>query len=565
MWSPYAFAMMIPPTSLGVLLCSLLLGWRMLSPSRQERALAPLARPSSTLPVLGNTLDIMFKHRHDLHDWILRESRRVEGCPWAFTLLGRPPAVILTSVDSFEDVLRRQFDRFGKRSATLVGDVFGDGIFAADGVQWLHQRKTASHLFSLHMMRDAMEEVVREQAAVLCATLATHCTTVDASDSLSSADHTGVPINLKYTMDWYATNVFTRIGFGVDLSSLPNQQHDAFFSAFTRLPMAIHRRAQQPAWLWKMKRALNLGYERQLKLDMKLVDGIIYQVISQSMASKETGTEDQQRLPDLISLFLAKQDAEYGGGDASGGSGIAPTRVDTTPKLIRDMAFNFTAAGRGTSSQSLQWFFVMMNRYPSVEQKIRDELLVNLPRLFQANGNGNAPPTMNEVQQLTYLEATIKESLRLNPVAPLIGRIAMQDATLSDGTFIAAGTRVVIPTFAIARLQSIWGEDAAEFKPERWIDSQSGKLRTVSPYKFIVFLAGPRACLGAKLAMLELKVALASVLSKFHLRVTRDPFQIGYAASLSLPITGDVFATVEPVCAPLGSCQTESKHSAGAA
>ncbi|RLN86880.1 hypothetical protein BBJ28_00002133 [Nothophytophthora sp. Chile5] len=543
MWSPYEFATMIPPTSLGVLLCSLLLGWRILSPSRQERALAPLARPSSTLPVLGNTLDIMFKHRHDLHDWILRESRRVEGGPWAFTLLGRPPAVILTSVDSFEDVLRRQFDRFGKCSATLVGDVFGDGIFAADGVQWLHQRKTASHLFSLHMMRDAMEEVVREQAAALCATLATHCTTIEASDSLSSADHKGVPINLKYTMDWYATNVFTRIGFGVDLSSLPNQQHDAFFSAFTRLPMAIHRRAQQPAWLWKMKRALNMGYERQLRHDMKLVDSIIYQVISQSMASKEADTKNQQHLPDLISLFLAKQDAEYGGADASGGSGATPTRVDTTPKLIRDMAFNFTAAGRGTSSQSLQWFFVMMNRYPSVEQKIRDELLVNLPRLFQTNENGNAPPTMNEVQQLMYLEATIKESLRLNPVAPLIGRITMQDATLSDGTFIAAGTRVVIPTFAVARLQSIWGEDAAEFKPERWIDPETGKLRTVSPYQFIVFLAGPRACLGAKLAMLELKVALASVISKFHLRVTRDPSQIGYAASLSLPIKGDVFAT----------------------
>lgn len=65
---------------------------------------------------------------------------------------------------------------------------------------------------------------------------------------------------------------------------------------------------------------------------------------------------------------------------------------------------------------------------------------------------------MNDVQQLVYLEAAIKESLRLNPVAPLIGRTATQDVVFSDGMFIPSGTRVIIPTFAVARLQSIWGK-----------------------------------------------------------------------------------------------------------
>jgi cytochrome P450 len=233
--------------------------------------------------------------------------------------------------------------------------------------------------------------------------------------------------------------------------------------------------------------------------------------------------------------------------------------VETTPKLIRDMAFNFTAAGRGTTSQSLQWFVVMMNRCPDVETKIRAELLTKLPRLFEQD---SSPPTMNNVQQLVYLEAAIKESLRLNPVAPLIGRTATQDVCFSDGMLIPSGTRVVIPTFAVARLASIWGEDAAEFKPERWIDPQSGKLLVVSPYKFLVFLAGPRTCLGAKLAMLELKVALATILSKVHLRVMRDPFEIGYDASISLPVKGDVLATVDAAKANLPPAMGQS---AGAA
>lgn len=535
------FLFNVSAASWGVLLCSLLFGWYLLSCRKQKQALSKFPRPISTLPVLGNTLDLLFTHRHDIHDWILDECRRCEGHPWLLTALGRPSSIVLSNVEAFEDVLHRQFDKFAKCSAWLVSDVFGDGIFAADGLSWTHQRKTASHLFSLHMMRESMEQVVREQAQVLCQTL---------FDSVQD----GSPVNLKYTMDWYATNVFTRVGFGVDLNSLTDQEHDEFFQAFTRLPIAVHRRVQQPGWLWRFKRAFNLGYEKQLKLDMERVDGVIYQVVSQSMKAKtDTTSDDPKRLPDLISLFLAKETNEYR--TEEGGR-----TVKTTPKLIRDMAFNFTAAGRGTTSQSLQWFFIMMNRFPFVEEKIRQELWTNLPQLFDKN---STPPTMNDVQQLVYLEAAIKESLRLNPVAPLIGRTATQDVVFSDNTFITAGTRVVIPTFAVARLKSIWGEDAAEFKPARWIDPESGNLRVISPFKFLVFLAGPRSCLGAKLAMLELKVALATVLSKFHLQVLQDPFEIGYDASISLPVKGDVLATVEPLempylCKPAG-------ESAGAA
>lgn len=543
MWNALEFALNVSLTSWGALLCSLLVGWYFVSSKKQARWLVKFPRPESTLPVLGNTLDLMFKHRHDIHDWILDECRRYEGRPWALTALGRPTSIVLSNVEAFEDVFHRKFDKFGKCSAWLVSDVFGDGIFAADGVSWIHQRKTASHLFSLHMMRESMEQVVREQAAVLCETLEAHSTA-------------NKPANLKYTMDWYATNVFTRVGFGVDLQSLSSQEHDEFFRAFTRLPIAVHRRIQQPGWLWRFKRAFNLGYEKQLRLDMKRVDGVIYQVISQSMESK-TNVNNSQRLPDLISLFLAKETNEY----RHQQDGSTTHSVKTPPKLIRDMAFNFTAAGRGTTSQSLQWFFIMMSRYPHVEKKIREELLTKLPHLFDKSSK---PPTMSGVQQLIYLEAAIKESLRLNPVAPLIGRTATQDVHFSDGTFIPTGTRVVIPTFAVARLQSIWGEDAAEFKPERWLDPHSGKLLVVSPFKFLVFLAGPRSCLGAKLAMLELKVALATVLSKFHLRVMRNPFEIGYDASISLPVKGDVLAVVEAVEVP-GPCEPAQKGFAGAA
>ena len=86
---------------------------------------------------------------------------------------------------------------------------------------------------------------------------------------------------------------------------------------------------------------------------------------------------------------------------------------------------------------------------------------------------------------------------------------------LSDGTFIAGGSTVSLPMYALGRMPHVWGPHAAEFQPERWIDAQTGKLISVSAYKFVAFNAGPRLCLGKNLAMLEIKLIVATLLSKY--------------------------------------------------
>lgn len=105
--------------------------------------------------------------------------------------------------------------------------------------------------------------------------------------------------------------------------------------------------------------------------------------------------------------------------------------------------------------------------------KIRDELWKKLPRLpsgeFQI-------PSMDDLPQLTYLEAAIRENLRLNLAPPLIGRQAIEDVVLCDGTSLAKGTRVSLPIYAAHRMKSVWGEDVLEFKPECWIDAETGPL-----------------------------------------------------------------------------------------
>ncbi|GLD97369.1 hypothetical protein PINS_up006053 [Pythium insidiosum] len=513
-----ALAAHATPLSVASALALLLLTYTAL-PSAQERAVRHLPTPASTLPIFRNTFSIMSKHGRRIYDWLLENCVAFDEKPWRMQVLGRPVTVVLCSVEAFEHVLKTKFDCFikGEYTTGVLNDLLGDGIFAADGELWAHQRKTASHLFSLQMMRDTMESVVRDHCELLC----------DRLCSISQQENNVV--EFKRLLDLFTMDVFTRIGFGVDFGSLRessssdgNSKNSPFLLAFERTSQGIMFRFQQPMWLWRLKRWLNVGVERQLKKDIAVINETVHQIIQQSIRAKSAVDKSEQRR-DLISLFIEKNAADT---------------VD--PALIRDMTISFIAAGRDTTSQSMSWVLLMLNRYPHVLAKLRDELSTKAPQLR----NGNSTPSMEEIQDLVYLEAVIKESMRLNPVVGITTRTAAIDTTLHDGTFVKAGTRIVLSNYVQARLPSVWGPDAAEYKPERWIDPTTGKIRQFSPFKFAAFLAGPRTCLGMKFALMEMKVTLATLLSKFELRTLRDPSTFTYRASMTMSVREPLEVTV---------------------
>ncbi|KAL4173828.1 hypothetical protein KRP22_005775 [Phytophthora ramorum] len=156
---------------------------------------------------------------------------------------------------------------------------------------------------------------------------------------------------------------------------------------------------------------------------------------------------------------------------------------------------------------------------------------------------------MQDVSQLVYLEAALKETLRLHPPVPMAPKYVVEDTTLSDGTFVKGKSMIVLATYVMARMQEVWGPDAEVFKPERWIDPTTGKLIPVSAYKFASFNAGPRMCLGMNLAMLEMKLVVAGLLSKFHVEVL-NPEDVTYELSLTLPVKGPLNVKVSPAKLP---------------
>lgn len=496
-------------------LATLLTSW-----SDIELKTPPLAHPPYRLPLLGDTLQAVL-HSSDFYDWLTRLADGFHGRPHELRVLGTPPSIYVTTPELLEDVLATQFDNFerGPFFHDLLFDVLGDGIFTVDGPAWIHQRKTASHLFTMNALREAVATSVHKHIPVLLGVLQ------------RSAD-SDQPIGLAKLINRFTIEVFAEIGFGVQLNGLDAREEHPFQAAIESTQRINFWRSMRPAWYWKTLRWLNVGPERQLKKDVQVIDAMAYRTISRSLKLSAKDLESPavpKTKPHLVSLFL--DNARKGEEQAD-------------PTFIRDVVVNFLVAGRDTTAQAMSWFFYCLSQHPEVEIKIRKELASKLPELL---ADAITAPSMDQVAQLAYLEAALKETLRLYPSVPLNMKQAKRDVLLCDGTFVKVGSCIMIPSYAIGRMEHVWGPDAKQFKPERWIEPQTGKIVSVSPFKFIVFGAGPRKCLGVNLALNEMKVVACCVLSRFHLKLVDGQHPVTYAQSMTLPPKSPLLMRVLPL------------------
>ncbi|POM65969.1 Hypothetical protein PHPALM_18242 [Phytophthora palmivora] len=501
------------PAALTVVCLAFILGYFAI-PSPQTRAVLHLPKPPGFIPILGNTL-VMARVQLSgrFHDWALNNCRKFQGNPWCMHVLGKAPTVFKT-----------QYDAFGKNPLFVEAatDVLGQGVFAISGPLWYHQRKTASRLFSTQMIQHNMDVVIPDKCKELISRL----------DVI--AQHKKPVVSLKWMLDLFTMDVFCKVGFGIEMNGLQRQQIIAMLEALQRSSARIVGRILEPSWCWKLRRYLNVGAERQFATDMQLVNDMLYGFIARSIKDKanheQDGAQNDTTSPmDLISLYL-DQDTIDNGKD-----------VPFHPKKLRDFLVSFLAAGQDTTATAMSWFVVMINRYPKVLEKVRQEIQEKLPDLASSKYQ---VPCLDDSNRLIYLEAAVKETLRLFPVAPISGRTATRDVTMSNGVFLAKGTSVHMPHYAMGRMESVWGPDADEFKPERWIDSVTGRVNIVSPFKFSAFYGGPHACLGMKFAMSEIKITLAALLSRYDFKTSKDPFDYTYQMALSLRIDGGLDVAV---------------------
>ncbi|KAG6985276.1 hypothetical protein G7Y79_00141g102130 [Physcia stellaris] len=190
------------------------------------------------------------------------------------------------------------------------------------------------------------------------------------------------------------------------------------------------------------------------------------------------------------------------------------------PRKLRDQLLNVMLAGRDTTACCLTWTIRLLAQHPHVQNKLRAEV-----ECFFGVGDECRLPDRNTLKKMRYLSFVLKEVLRLYPSVPINSRTALEATTLPrgggpDGTkplMVRKGEAVGYSVYVMHRWKKIYGEDADDFRPERW-DPQGKNvvnLKNVG-YGYLPFNGGPRVCLGQEFALLEAGYVIVRMLQKFR-------------------------------------------------
>ncbi|PTQ29306.1 hypothetical protein MARPO_0144s0023 [Marchantia polymorpha] len=311
--------------------------------------------------------------------------------------------------------------------------------------------------------------------------------------------------------------------FGVDMGLLhPSLPEVPIAISFDDATSRSSERFVDP--LWQLKKALNLGSEAAMKKDLETINDFTLKLVKNR--KKELKTNKQGR-PDLLSRFV---------------EAIEEESITANPeKDLQDVVINFILAGRDTTGVSLAWFLYEVSCNPQVEEKIVSELLrLERDRQGMTDYTTSSEGEMSDfvrlldyenVSNMHYLHAALSESMRLHGPIPADVRVAMNDDVLPCGTRVHKGDFLMYSAYAQGRMEQIWGSDVMEFKPERWL--KDGVFQPESPYKYPVFHAGPRLCLGKDSAYLQMKITMAALLRFFTFKVVPG-HEVRYKVTITL-------------------------------
>ncbi|KAG0552116.1 hypothetical protein BDA96_01G481300 [Sorghum bicolor] len=496
--------------------------WRARSIISKARQAGPTYPPGlEPYPLIGH-LPQFLANRHRVLDWMTEFLERQTTCTFVLRRPGGVRGAITANPANVEHFLRTSFDRYpkGPRFSLLLNDFLGRGIFNADGEAWRAQRKVASHEFNTRSLRAFVARCVHTELHGRLLPL------------LRRSAASGSPLDLQDALERFAFDNICRVAFDHDPCQLPDNgdagADSSFADAFRDAEnLSAGRFRYALPGFWKIKKALNVGSEKRLRESIAMVHDFADRIIQSRREEMLTAGFDKH---DLLSRFMASQDETYSESEVP----------------LRDVVISFLLAGRETTSSALTWFFWLLSSRPDVQRRIRDEVAaVRARRRAQGDVDSIVGFDLDELREMHYVHAAITESMRLYPPVPINSLRAETDDVMPDGTAVQAGWFVAYNSYAMGRMKSVWGDDAREYRPERWLNSGDGTFRPDSPFRFVAFHAGPRLCLGKEMAYIQMKSIVACVLEELDVAVD-GAHQPRPVASLTLRMADGLPVTVKP-------------------
>ncbi|KAL2921309.1 Alkane hydroxylase MAH1 [Bienertia sinuspersici] len=382
-----------------------------------------------------------------------------------------------------------------------IMDVLGDGIITADSPSWEYHRNAAMSFFNNPDFQPSLVQITQNKILSGLVPL------------LDNASKHEIEIDLQ--------DLFLR--FVYDTSSIIMMNHDpnslsidlpysALLKAVADIERIVFLRHVMPTCLWKFMRWLNVGEERKQEHAWKTLDNFIYNQIYRKREERkeEKGQETQVRV-DLLTLFMDKEENLK--------NPLLPRNNTNDNKFLRDTITNFFLAGGETTSTTLSWFFYFLSKHPQVVHKIKEEL--RHANMIIINNNNES-----------FIRNSLCETLRLCPPIGYDPTGAMEPTIFPSGHKVTPNTQIIFALHAMGKMKKIWGDNCSEFKPERWIE-KGGTIKHEPSYKFSVFGAGPRTCIGKQMAFTQMKVVAATIIQNYHIEVIEQYDRVPKIAMVS--------------------------------
>ncbi|MEO8152992.1 MAG: cytochrome P450 [Rhizobacter sp.] len=442
------------------------------------RRIADLPGPRG-IPVLGNVHQITLSRVHlDVEKWAR------EFGPLFRLRFGRMDVMVLTDHELIASVLKDRPDGFRRTSRTVaVATEIGltPGLFGAEGQAWRDQRRMVMASFAPGHVRAYFPSLLKVMQRLRGRWL--------------KAARSGTTIPLQEDLMRYTVDGVAGLAFGTDMNTLESdeeviQQHlDKIFPALFRRIFA-----RFPYW-----RYFRLPIDRALDRSVIAINLAIDNFIGQARERMRVNPSLREQPGNLLEAMIAAAEHPDSG---------------VTDKQVAGNVLTMLLAGEDTTANTLAWMIYLLQRNPQALQRAADEVrrLAPDPAAF----------TPEQMASLDYLEACASETMRLKPVAPFIVFEALRDTTIGD---------VEVPTdtfvWCVLRHDSVSANhfpDPQAFNPDRWLDTADPSLTPSSPKRVAMpFGAGPRVCPGRYLAMLEIKMAMAMLLSSFDIESVGTP------------------------------------------
>ncbi|KAA8524994.1 hypothetical protein F0562_011368 [Nyssa sinensis] len=396
----------------------------------------------------------------------------------SFTWFGPKPMVNIMDPENIRDILSKNY-HFQKPKGNPLSRLLATGLAQYDTEKWTKHRKIINPAFHLEKLKQMLPAFYLSCSEIL-----------SKWEKLVPREGSCTELDVWPYLLTLSSDVISRTAFGSNyeegrkIFELQREQGEHLLQALQSIYI--------PGFSF-----LPTKRNKRMKEIDKEIQASLRTIINNKVKAMEAGEASNDDLLGILLKSNFKEIQQHG-----------KKNVGLSIKDVIEECKLFYFAGQETTATLLVWTMILLSRHPNWQMRAREEVL----QVF-----ANKKPDFDGLNQLKIVTMILYETLRLYPPGVALTRTIHEETKLGK-LYLPAGVQLYLPILLLHLDSKIWGDDAKEFKPERFFEGVS-KI-TKGQVTFFPFGWGPRICIGQNFAMLEAKMAIAMILQRFSFKLS---------------------------------------------